>query len=158
MLRRACLLTLMAMLAMTAAACAPQYVNIPAQRGGVALNNPNASNVRIVETLALDAVLRDRPLDGPVLINLPEGTEASTYAAVAAELDATVVTPHDEATEPASTLTVRAVRIRSSRGEVDVIRPRGGQAQQLVTVHLSVSPLSGWSVDRVHAWQGVVDE
>ncbi|MEX1015204.1 MAG: hypothetical protein WDZ31_00555 [Phycisphaeraceae bacterium] len=138
------------------AGCAPQYVNIPEQAGDVASSNVNATNVRNLEAQALRAVLEDRPVEGPVGITLPQGTDPLTYAAVASAVGDDVLTPMDDV-EPASMLTVEQVRIRGTRAEVDVVRPRGTEGRQYVTVYLDRNAFSGWTVDRIRPWQGQVE-
>ncbi len=156
MLRLSSFSVLLAMSVLMVTACSVPYVNIPAQPGDVAANDPDAGNVRKIETQALQAVLADDPQPTPVLIRLPKGTDTLTYAAVASQLGDDVVMPTDDA-EPASTLTVEQVRIRGWDAEVDALKPVSGNIRRLVTVYLKHRPMSDWTVKRLRTWRGPVE-
>ncbi|MFA9477813.1 hypothetical protein ACERK3_05835 [Phycisphaerales bacterium AB-hyl4] len=136
--------------------CAQTYVNIPAQAGDVASHDPNSSNVRDIQVQAIRVVLRDRPLESPIGIILPEGTEPLFTAAVASDLGEGVYALTDLEGSPASVIEVDQIRIRGTSAEVDVIRPRGTEGRQTVTVYLTRTPFVGWSVERTRAWQGII--
>ena len=135
-------------------ACSVPYVNIPHQSGDVAGNDPDARNVRAVEAEALRAVLAQGGVPTPVLIELPEGTDTLTYAAVASMVGEDAVPPSDEDVETQATLTVKQVRIRGWDAEVDLLRPGPGGVRQLATVYVEYAPLGDWAAKRVRTWRG----
>ena len=120
------------------------------------MHDPNLRAVREIQAAALHAVLRDRPLEGPVALDLPAGTSAESYQEIIAELDADVIRLDDER-QPATVLEVEQIRVRGTSAEVDVIRPRNGDVRQRVTVELSRPPFSKWAADRIYVWRGRVE-
>jgi len=132
----------------------PSYVNIPAESGDVAFHSPNGRTVRAVVAVAVDGIVAQTPLDGPVALSLPTGAEALTYEAVAAVANANVIpaAPDDEGAATTARLRVTAVRVRGHKAEVDAVRAKPGGAEQLVTVHLSWNAFSEWGVNRIRVW------
>lgn len=133
----------------------PSYVNIPADSGDVAFHTPNGRTVRAVVVKAVDAIVQQTPLEGPVALSLPEGAEALTYESIANEADANIVpaAPDDPGAQTTATLAVTEVRVRGHHAQVDAVRARVGGSEQLVTAHLSWSAFDGWGVDRIRAWK-----
>ena len=132
----------------------PSYVNIPAESGDVAFHSPNGRTVRAVVAEAIDGIVTQTPLDGPVALSLPTGAEALTYEAVAAVTGSNVIpaTPDDEGAATTAQVRVTQVRVRGYKGEVDAVRAKPGGAEQLVTVYLTWNAFSDWGVDRIRAW------
>ncbi|NBC11488.1 MAG: hypothetical protein GVY24_07120 [Planctomycetes bacterium] len=132
----------------------PSYVNIPAESGDVAFHSPNGRTVRAVVAVAIDGIVSQTPLDGPVALSLPTGAEALTYEAVAAVSGSNVIpaAPDDEGAQTTARIRVTAVRVRGHKAEVDAVRAKPGGAEQLVTVHLSWNAFSDWGVTRIRAW------
>lgn len=146
-------LGIVAALTLVFAACSPPYVNIPSQAGDVASANPNSKLVREVQIQALAAVIEREDPETPVRIELPEGSDGLTYAAVASRLGEDVVTPADEV-EVGTTLGVEQIRIRGWDAQVDVLKPTSGDVRQIVTVYLRNAPTAGWTVERMRTWRG----
>ncbi len=137
----------------------PSYVNIPAETGDVAFNSPNGRTVRAVVAAAIDEIVSQTPLQGPVALSLPTGAEALTYEAVAAVTGSNVIpaTPDDEGAGTTAQLRITQVRVRGHKGEVDAVRAAVGGSEQLVTVYLSWDAFSRWGVDRIRPWRIPVD-
>ena len=158
----------------------PTYINIPQQAGDVAFGNPNAKNVRQIMTLAVQKALEAEPLGGPYELLLPAGTSPATYAlvthalggdalvpgnvpAIAVDEDGKFVVPEGEP-DPADvvaqpmllgefpTVEVRAIRVRSAKGEVDVVRP-SNTGRNLQEVMLEWEAGFGWYAKRVRPWR-----
>jgi len=132
----------------------PSYVNIPAEAGDVAFNSPNGRTVRAVVATAIDGIIAQTPLDGPVALSLPSGAEALTYEAVAAVSGSNVIPAieDDEGAQTTARIRVTAVRVRGHKAEVDAVRAKTGGSERLVTVYLSWSAFSDWGVNRIRAW------
>ncbi len=135
----------------------PSYVNVPRDNGDLAFNNPNGRTVRAVVVAAVDGVITQTPLTGPVALSLPQGAEALTYEAVAGQLASSNVIPAPEQGEEGAAITasleVTSVRVRGHRAEVDAIRAKAEGPGQLVTVHTAWDAFSGWRVTRIRAWR-----
>ncbi len=132
---------------------AAPYVNIPPQAGDtLARHDVNARNVRDAAALGLQAVLTRRPLEGRAELRLPDGATNLTYADLAfraaPEGSLPLLTPFDPG-EPASLVEVTGIRLRGTKGTIDVVRPGRGGIRQLATADLRYSPVSGWSVKDV---------
>ena len=152
------------------------YVNIPAQTGDIAHNNPNITDIVTIQARAVKAVAQeqkaDRPFEGAYFFVLPQGANARSYNTAQKEVGelATCGTlpapgPREEEWDkpfspqvPANvpTLDVRQILIRGYTGQVDVVRPSdpkdARQPAQLVTVYMKWTPLDGWYAQRMHAW------
>lgn len=139
--------------ALVPAGCGSPYVNIPAQVGDVATHNPNDRNVRGVLAAALEAVLDQQAIDGPVAVSLPEGASPLTHADVAQRLGEQAISTFEEGAEPLPIVAVQEVRIRGVTAEVDVVCPSPSGRDQLMTAYLRWEPLSGWRVRRVRTWR-----
>lgn len=134
----------------------PSYVNIPAENGDLAFNNPNGRTVRAVVVAAVDGVITQTPLDGPVALGLPPKAEVLTYESIADSVTSNVVPfpeGEDAAAPTTATLTVTQVRVRGHKGEVDAIRAPAGGAEQLVTVYTAWDAFGGWRVTRIRPWR-----
>jgi len=134
----------------------PSYVNIPAEKGDLAFNNPNGRTVRAVVAAAVDGVIVQTPLDGPVALGLPPKAEVLTYESIADHVESNVVPfpEGEEAAAPTSaTLTVTQVRVRGHKGEVDAVRAQAGGPEQLVTVYTAWDAFGGWRVTRIRPWR-----
>ncbi len=124
---------------------AAPYVNIPGQPGdNFARKDPNARNVRDVLAVALADLQTRYPLEGRVLLELPEGSNELTYADVVARAGNGLIAPFDGG-EASTVVQVTSVRLRGFRGSVDVIRPGRTGVRQLVTVDLKYDAAKGWS-------------
>lgn len=143
-----------AALAIALAGCqGPSYVNIPAQPGDVAGNDPNSDVVREVVAEAVRGLLLEVPLDAPVAISLPAGSSVLSHADIARRVGEQAVSPHAEDVEPATQIDVRQVRVRGNMAEVDVLAPGRGGVPRLVTISLNWVPFSGWSAEGVRTWR-----
>lgn len=150
-----CLLLLSAV---TLSACYP-YVNIPAQPGDQAGHSSNDPLVRTVSVTAVKAALKDRPVSGQYRLVLPKGANWDTYQRVLARLEGTA-TIEDDPTLPI--IETREIRVRGTKGEVDVVTPVSLEdvhgMGQLTTVHINWDPTVGWIARRTHTWQNPVDQ
>ncbi len=168
------------LLAALAACTPPTYINIPPEKGDVALSNPNAGNVQQIIVASVRRVLEHDPLGKPYELRLPEGTTPETYALVVTQLGADALVPSDvpsvtvgedgkvvqgSRTTPTPggsgggdslgrfpTVEVRSIRMRAARGQVDVVRP-SMSGRSLVTVYLDWEAGFGWAAGRVRAWR-----
>ena len=157
----------------------PTYINIPQQTGDVAFGNPNAKDVREITVLAVSKALAADPINGPYELLLPAGSTAETYALITHELGPDALVPSnvpavalDEDGKPIKTegadaamaadppmllgdfphLEVRAIRVRSANGEVDLVRP-STSGRRMSTVYLGWEAGFGWFADRVRPWR-----
>jgi hypothetical protein len=149
--------------ALTLVACArvpSPYVNIPSQKGDVAMHDPNRRGVRLVMLRSLEYVLAERPLDQPFQVMLPTGTSAQAYAEILPQLNDNAMWASDGQTRGLPIVAVTQVRIRGTSAEVDVVRPSFPQADQpsaqTVTVHLNYNPVDSWYAVRLREWRGSV--
>lgn len=111
------------------------YINIPADHGDVAINDPNGSNVAHLEAISLKAVRKDASAKGPVTVLLPAGSHYTTYQRVVALAGDGFVLPD---TAPAGTpvYEVRAIHTRNADGRVDVVVPGEIRPLSLIEVNL----------------------
>ncbi|MCC6680544.1 MAG: hypothetical protein IT445_06535 [Phycisphaeraceae bacterium] len=143
------------LLVLPGAGCNPYtYVNVPPQSGDVARHGPNQELVREVEVEAIRSLLSERPLDPPVAVELPVGTNELTTSDVARRSGEGVLPVH-EAQEAASLIKVTQVRIRGPRAQVDLMYPTLTGMSQLLTVYMSYTPINGWQTERIVDWPGV---
>jgi len=131
------------------------YINVPAQYGDLARNDPNADIVRTVEVAALRHMLALRPLEAPTAIKLPEPSTDLTYADIARRAGGEgAVVPIGEAEDAPTRVEITQVRIRGVFAEIDMMYPTVSGMPQLLTVYLEYKPMSDWMVDRVQDWPG----
>jgi len=130
------------------------WVNIPPQPGDTAIHNPNNANVVKLETAALQAVLKDRPLAQPVHVILPAGTTRATYERVRMNLGPVTDVVYGPQVDATSVLNVQAIRIRALRGEVDIVRTLPGGIPQLVTARMADDLVAGWHLESLRVWRG----
>ena len=143
------------------AACVP-YVNVPAQRGDMALHQPTYDTVTHIAAAAISAVVADRPQTGRYIVQLPQGVNTGQYDVVIASLgeNAVALPKADDMSLPL--LDARRVRVRGWHAQVDVVRPMEaanphGQ-KQLVTVDLKRDIIEGWHVTHIRPWHLDVEE
>ena len=155
------LLLFLAML-VAVGACGPMpWVNIPAQQGDVAINNPNYNTALTVAAHAIRAAERRNPIDEPYIVLLPEGTNAESYAKVLRRLGHERARPAWEGHEegmPVVEVARIEIRARNARAEVlmpDMIEMPEGPRKQ-VTVRMKRPALSDWRVDWVRTWEFAV--
>ncbi len=132
------------------------YVNIPAQPGDLASHNPNMGSVQQVITEALDAVLKQNPIDNKFALLLPEETTAKTYAAVVSKLDKNASWPGNKSRNEISVIEVRKILIRGVEARVDIIQPidpANPAIEQVVSAKLQWHPFKGWVTQRLHKWR-----
>ena len=143
-------------LGFTASGCNPYtYINIPEQDGDLARHNPNSPTVRQLESVALNALLARSPIDGPFMVVLPQGSDILSYERVLPTVSDRAVPPdHGAQLNLEETLTVRAIRARATKAEVDILR---ASRRTLSTVYLHYSPVSSWTADRIHDWGTIED-
>ncbi len=121
----------------------PANVNVPALARDMAINDPNAKVVKRAEVAAVTYSLQGDPLPGGFTLVLPEGTFDETYAEVIAGIDAGATR---DAAADLPTLEVRAIRLRGSDGQVDLVRPDpAGRRLHVVDVTYEFG----------HGWAGV---
>lgn len=131
------------------------YINVPAQYGDLARNDPNADIVRTVEVESLKYMLAARPLDAPTAIKLPTGTTDLSYADVARRAGGEgIVVPLSAGEDAASHVEVTQVRIRGVFAEIDMMYPTVAGSPQLLTVYLEYKPMNDWVTNRVQDWPG----
>ncbi len=148
-LRRFLLLAPLALMA-----CAgPSYVNVPGQDGDLANNNANSDTVREVVAAAARGMLMQKEVAPPIAVVMPEGATALTHADVARRIGADAISPNEEGVEPASRMTISEIRVRGNRAQVDIVAPGPGGLDQLTTVHLGWTAMSGWTADRMRTWR-----
>jgi hypothetical protein len=155
----ACLL--LAVVAAAVAGCST-YVNIPAQTGDVAGNDPNVSDVVAIQARALKAVIEDRPAAGKHRFELIAGSNAESYAKAAKELGDLAQPVGAGADNTMPPLEVRQVLIRGWSGQVDIARssdPANPAApKQLVTAYMKLGAFDGWMATRLYTWRIPVEE
>lgn len=162
--------------------CAP-YVNVPAQQGDVAANDPNTKPVPEVAQVALEAVVTDSNVNVPFYVVLPDNTSQSVYTEILPKVSAharrspravllpvkgkAADTQPAPAPEPAAApdgpeFDVKQVRVRGWRAEVDIVRPAEVSAPagrlQLVTVDLQYDPVAGWNTRQIRVWRTSVEK
>lgn len=134
--------------------CSP-YVNIPAQRGDLATNDPNDHTVRWVVEQSFRRSLTASDISGPYIIVLPEGTVVDTYLYLINQL------PEGGQLASESTAEVKLeaaqIRVRGMRAEVDVIETLPETAPRLRTCYLGHDGM-GWVVRRDYVWRAPVNE
>ena len=174
---------LLALLCLTLTSCST-YVNIPAQTGDVAQNNPNVTDVVTVQAVALRAVYDDRPPPGKFQVVLPTGSTPQTYQRVIAALGDQATWTHPgtktdidvtdgdkqptdadarAALQKLPTLAVRQVLIRGWYATVDIARPvnlaQPESPAELVTANLRWFFFDGWYVQGpVRVWRIPVED
>ena len=143
------------------AACGPggcaTYVNVPAQSGDVAQNDPNYETVTQVEATAVMAVLQDKPVPGLVTLDLPAGTRPEGYQTVIKGLPEGVTA---EKAEGRPVVSVRQVRVRGWYAQADVVHPgtRADDPPHLVTVSMRWEWFKGWQPQHLKHWRIPVDD
>ena len=135
-------LTALSFLAALTVGCGgPANVNVPAMKSDMAINDPNAKAVKRAEVAAVRYTLEQRPIPGGFTLQLPEGTLDETYTEVLPAIGAGAVK------DPAPglpTVEVRAIRLRGSTGEVDLVRP-DAVGRRLHVVDLTYEFGHGWA-------------
>ncbi|MEO0588874.1 MAG: hypothetical protein AAF078_14700 [Planctomycetota bacterium] len=132
------------------------YVNIPAVRGSAARSNPNTENVRLIQAEALQFVIADSAIRGPVTVRLAGGASQETYDWVLDQLGGKGKQyGREDAAGPL--YEVRGVRIRANVGEVDVAQSSVAGAARMVTVSLDYDVASGWDVVSLQVWGTISD-
>jgi hypothetical protein len=151
------------MTAFTGLSGCASYVNYPAigtAEEDAAVNDPNAAPAPTVTQAALRHVVSRFPVNGPYLVNLPQGMQkrrADEIVAALRDPNASLPTA-DRAGLPAFHVTRVWVR-PSDKAQVEILRPIFGvgnpgipEEYQPVTVKLRRSPLEAWQVDSVRVW------
>ncbi len=127
------------------------WVNIPAQRGDMAVHNPNDRTAREVMAMALARVVVDNDQPAPYAIDLPDGAHGSTYQQIIAKLPEGAA-PRDDAAAAVPVYRVKQVQVRGWQGQVDLIPPSTGGSAQLMSVYLK-RDWHGWFATRTHLWR-----
>ena len=145
-----------------ASGCTTAYINIPAQTGDIAVNDPNRDGVINVEVAALSAVIAQQPPGAKYVVKLPAGSSAESHARVVSRLDGNALHRGEGEVASLAIYEVRQIRVRAGRGQVDVIRPsdanNAASAKQLVTAYLVYDVFEGWWSKRIQAWRLPVDQ
>jgi hypothetical protein len=133
------------------------YVNVPAQSGDVAQNDPNYETVTQVEATAVLAALQEQPVPGVLTLDLPAGSRPQTYQTVLKGLPENVTA---EKAEGRKIVSVRQVRVRGWYAQADVVHPgvRPDDPPHLVTVSLRWEWFKGWQPQGVKQWRIPVDD
>ena len=146
----------------TIGACGPMpWVNIPAQQGDVAINNPNYNTALTVAAHAIRAAERRNSIDEPYIVLLPEGTSAESYAKVLRRLG------HERARsawegheEGMPVVEVARIEIRARNARAEVLMPKSLEDPQgprmQATVRMKRPALSDWRTDWVRTWEFAV--
>ena len=135
----------------------PTYVNIPSQRGDLASNNPNTTNIRVLMAEAIRAAIDYEQYEQPFVVVLPEGSDQLTYERVVNRIGGGAVTPDTRVNDPLAAAHVVAVRVRNRDAEVDVHRP-SPTGREAATVYLRWYYGGEWGVERVRPWRATLDE
>lgn len=147
------LMTLLILSAALLVGCAP-YVNIPATEGDfLASHSINTATVHVSMVSALKYVLDHHGPPGPppvYAVKLPPKAGKRTYEYVMNHLPKGGY--RAEAAPPGVPVyQVRAIRLRGTRGSVDVVSPASEGKQRLVTVRLRRT-LGGWYAEDHTVW------
>lgn len=135
------------------------YVNIPAQPGDVARNDPNDTTVREVTATALEAVVADKPM-GQFAVVLPPGTQPSNYDWIVTRVSPAAMWSAEPLPANIPIFEVRQVRVRGWNAQVDVIRPVSQDDPgrlELITAYLKSYPVGGWAVQNLRVWRGSLE-
>lgn len=143
------------------------YDTWPPVKGSIARDNPNIPAVEQIQMAGLKWLIEKYPPvghDGPVAINVPQGIKPLVYQRIAREAG-----PRAEPLIDANThlpiYHVKAIRVRGSDAQIDVLRPvweigpapDGSQVSQGFTLYLR-GGLSPWRVVRFREWRiGTMD-
>ena len=119
----------------------PANVNVPGFKGDIAINDPNAEAVKRAEVAAVRYTLERRPITGGFTLQLPEGTLDETYTEVLPAIGAGAV---KDPSPELPTVEVRAIRLRGSTGQVDLVRP-DAVGRRLHVVDLTYEFGHGWA-------------
>jgi len=132
------------------------YVNIPPQRGDIALHAADWVPVREIVTDAANHLAAQRGLhDDPYTFIVPEDGDAGVYELLTPRL---IGSPQRDSAAGLAVLEVLKVRVRGSDAEVDLyVAPEPSQIGDTITVYLSWLPASNWSVDRTRLWRGGIE-
>ncbi len=139
------------------------YINIPAQAGDVARNDPNLATVREVQLAALKGMLAEDPFETNYQVILPARTSAAHYNVLMGQLEDeramwSIKGPRDGVAH----VVIRQVRVRGWYAQTDIVRPASFRQidgpRQLATVWLQWYPISGWTYRRTHLWSIGVEE
>lgn len=141
------------------------YMNYPAigtAAEDAAINDPSIAPAPTVAQKALKHVIERFPVDGPYLVNLPQGMTHRRADEVVRNLRDPNARLPQAGDGPGGTPAYHVTRIwvrPSDKAQVEILRPMfgvgnpGDQAQyQPVTVKLRRSPLESWQVDSVRVW------
>lgn len=139
------------------------YVNYPAigtAEEDPAINDPNVAPAPTIVQASLRHVITRFPVNGPYLVNLPQGMlkrRADEIVAALRDPNASLPSP-ERANLPAFHVTKVWLR-PSDKAQVEILRPIFGvgnpgipEEYQPVTVRLRRSPLENWQVDSVRIW------
>lgn len=133
------------------------YVNIPPQKGDMALHDPNTRSVRAVVVEAINKSLEDRPIKQTFQVVLPAGTKPETYAHVLPKISEYAMWSSVGEATGVPQMVVQQIRIRSFEAEVDLLRPiyldSPQASRQTVTVYLQFEPMAGWYATRLKEWR-----
>ena len=142
---------LLAAFGLTACQQSLAYINIPADKGGVAASQVNGSTVAHLEAVAIAAVRAHAHAKGSATVLLPDGSEYKQYQKVVALLGADFVMP-DAAAAGTPVYEARTLRARSSEAEVEVVSTGEIRALDSAVAHLEFrTELEGigWKPDYV---------
>ena len=149
-------------LALVVGGCAEygNYPSIGTAAEDPAVNDPNVAPMPTITQAALRHVIGRFPVNGPYLVNLPQGMQRRRAEEIVRALrDANASLPSPErASLPAFHVTKVWLR-PSSKAQVEILRPMFGvgnpgvpEEYQPVTVRLRRGPLENWEVDSVRIW------
>jgi len=130
------------------------------------VSDPNVHPAATVMRVALQRVISRFPVDGPYVINLPQGMQKRWAEDLLKRLNDPNAHLVSSATADLPAFHVTKVWIRpGSRAWVDILRPvRGvpgegaGPLYQRITVQLRDAPLNPWHVDAIRVWPMGLDQ
>lgn len=143
------------------------YDTWPPVQGSIARENPNIPTMEGVMMAGLRWMIENYPPvghEGQVAVNVPQGVKPLVYQRIARDAGPRAE-PYSEFTKELPIYHVKAIRVRGSKAELDVLRPvwemgrapDGSQVSQGFTLYLE-GGLEPWRVMRFREWMiGVMD-
>lgn len=152
----------LAALSVTGHGCA-SYINYPAigtAEEDAAVNDPSVAPAPTVIQASLKRVVERFPVQGPYLVNLPQGMVKRRADEIVASLrDPNASLPRIGG-EPLPVYHVTQVWVRpGDKAQVEILRPVFGvgnpgnpEQYQPITVRLRRSPVENWKIDSLRVW------
>lgn len=152
---RRCLLPVAALLLATLAGCTP-WGTWPSY-GSAGVASPVLTPVPELMSDAIWWVYNRYDMTGPIIVNLPAGTDEKGYEKVIAGLGGPgSARPMTTVGEPA--IMVKEVRVRTVDAEVDVYHPTADGTYALSRISFKQNLFKGWAVVGHHRWRFDVEQ